>query len=91
LFSIKNSSFLKLSALANDRENIQYEIERLNGDLERAQLEEKARDDLRKQELDTLQANVSKRESKLDKILKKSREKTILIDEYQQKLDKINV
>ncbi|CAF0724969.1 unnamed protein product [Adineta steineri] len=81
---------LKLMALQSDRQNIQSEIERLSINLERARLEEKARDDQRKQELEVLQANALKRESKLEKILKKTREKSIIIDEHERKLAKIN-
>lgn len=77
--------------MAIDRERIQYEIERLRANLERARAEEQARDDVRKQELSALEEVVLKRESKLEKILKKTREKTVLIDEYERKLEKINV
>jgi multidrug resistance efflux pump len=80
-----------LGTLGNDRERIQYEIERLNAEFEQARAEEKTRDDRRKQELDILQSNVSKREEKLEKIIKKEREKTTLIDDDERKLDKINV
>jgi hypothetical protein len=80
-----------LGTLGNNRERIQYEIERLNAEFEQARAEEKTRDDRRKQELDILQSNVSKREEKLEKIIKKEREKTTLIDDDERKLDKINV
>ncbi len=80
-----------MGTLGNDRERIQYEIERLNAEFEQARAEEKTRDDRRKQELDILQSNVSKREEKLEKIIKKEREKTTLIDDDERKLDKINV
>ncbi len=83
--------FFKLATLGNDRERIQYEIERLNAEFERERAEEKSRADQRKQELDVLQSSVSKREDKLEKIIKKGREKTTLIDEDERKLDKINV
>jgi hypothetical protein len=83
--------FLKLGSLTNDRERIQYEIERLNSEFDQARLEEKNRDDQRQQELDILQSNVSKREEKLDKIIKKEREKTTLIDEDERKLEKVNM
>ncbi|UJR14680.1 hypothetical protein I4U23_001673 [Adineta vaga] len=81
---------LKLSILGSDRENIQFEIQRLTANLERARSEEQARDDKRKEELASLEENALKREHKLEKILKKSREKTVLIDEYERKLEKIN-
>ncbi len=80
-----------MGTLGNNRERIQYEIERLNAEFEQARAEEKTRDDRRKQELDILQSNVSKREEKLEKIIKKEREKTTLIDDDERKLDKINV
>jgi len=83
--------FLKLISLTNDREHIQREIERLNDEFNQARLEEKAREDRRQQELDTLQSNVLKREEKLDKIIKKEREKTTIIDDDERKLDKIQM
>ena len=79
-----------MATLGSDRERIQHEIERLNEEFEQARLEEKLRADHRKQEIDALQANVNKREEKLDKILKKSREKATLIDEDERKLEKID-
>jgi hypothetical protein len=82
--------FLKLGTLTNDRERIQYEIERLNSEFNQARSEETLRNDQRQQELDILHANVSKREEKLDKIIKKEREKTTLIDEDERKLEKMN-
>lgn len=77
--------------MGTDRERIQHEIHRLNEEFEQARAAEKSRDDQRKQELDILQSNVSKREDKLDKIIKKEREKTTLIDEDERKLEKIHV
>lgn len=70
---------------------MQLEIERLNEEFAQARAEEQAREDRRKQELDMLQSSVTKREEKLDKIIKKEREKTTLIDEDERKLEKINV
>ncbi len=81
---------MKLGTLTNDRERIQYEIERLNSEFNQARSEETLRNDQRQQELDILHANVSKREEKLDKIIKKEREKTTLIDEDERKLEKMN-
>ncbi|CAF0745281.1 unnamed protein product [Adineta ricciae] len=81
---------LKLSLLATDRENIQFEIQRLTANSERARSEEQAREDERKKELAILEENALKRESKLEKILKKSKEKIVLIDEYERQLAKIN-
>ena len=77
--------------MGTDRERIQHDIHRLNEEFEQARQSEKLRDDQRKQELDVLQSNVSKREDKLDKIIKKEREKTTLIDEDERKLEKIHV
>ena len=77
--------------MGTDRERIQYEIQRLNEEFEQARLTEKTRDDQRKQELDILQSSVSKREEKLDKIIKKEREKTTLMDEDERKLEKIHL
>lgn len=77
--------------MGNDRERIQHEIQRLNEEFDQARLSENLRDDQRKQELDILQSNVSKREEKLDKIIKKEREKTTLIDEDERKLGKIHL
>lgn len=82
---------LKLGSLMNDRERIQHEIERLNNEFNQARLEEKNREDQRQQEIDILQSSVSKREEKLDKIIKKEREKNTLIDEDERKLEKINM
>ena len=70
---------------------MQHEIERLRYQLEQARLQEQTRENQRKQELDMLQSSVSKREDKLDKIIKKEREKTTLIDEDERKLEKINM
>jgi len=81
---------LKLGTLTNDRERIQYEIERLNSEFNQVRSEETLRNDQRKQELDILHANVTKREEKLDKIIKKEREKTTSIDEDERKLEKMN-
>ncbi|CAF0745840.1 unnamed protein product [Adineta ricciae] len=81
---------LKLSLLATNRENIQFEIQRLTANSERARSEEQAREDERKKELAILEENALKRESKLEKILKKSKEKIVLIDEYERQLAKIN-
>jgi len=81
----------QLAALINERERMQHEIERLNDEFAQARADEKNRDDQRKQELDVLQSSVSKREEKLDKIIKKEREKTTSIDEDERKLNKINV
>jgi hypothetical protein len=67
-----------------------HEIERLKNESEQARLQEQTRENQRKRELDVLQSNVSKREDKLDKIIKKEREKTTLIDEDERKLEKIN-
>ena len=80
-----------MGTLGTDRERIQYEIERLKAEFEQARASEKARDDQRKQELEILQSNLSKREEKLEKIIKKEREKTTLIDEDERKMEKINV
>ena len=77
--------------VGNDRERMQLEIERLNGELHQAHLDEQAREEKRKQELDTLRGNVSKREEKLDKLIKKQREKTTIIDEDERRLDKTKV
>ncbi len=77
--------------MTKDRELIQYEIEHLKNAFDQARLEENTRENHRKQELDALQSNVSKREEKLDKIIKKEREKTTLIDEDERKLEKIHV
>lgn len=66
-------------------------MERLNAEFEQARLEEQIREDRRKQELDLLQSNANKREEKLDKIIKKEREKTTLIDEDERKLEKIEM
>ncbi len=77
--------------MTSDRERIQYEIERLKAEFEHARAAEKTRDDQRKQELEILQSNLSKREEKLEKIIKKEREKTTLIDDDERKLEKINV
>ncbi|CAF3685099.1 unnamed protein product [Rotaria sp. Silwood1] len=85
------SNKLKLAALTNERERIQHDIERLNAEFEQARLEEKIREDHRKQELDVLQANATKREEKLDKIVKKEREKLTVIDEDERKLEKIDI
>ncbi|CAF5130546.1 unnamed protein product, partial [Rotaria sp. Silwood1] len=60
-------------------------------EFEQARLEEKIREDHRKQELDVLQANATKREEKLDKIVKKEREKLTVIDEDERKLEKIDI
>ena len=62
----------------------------MTANLERARAEEQARDDERKKELAVLEENALKREGKLEKILKKSKEKTVLIDEYERQLAKIN-
>jgi hypothetical protein len=70
---------------------MQHEIERLKYQLEQARLQEETRESQRKQELDMLQSSVSKREDKLDKIIKKEREKITLIDEDERKLEKINM
>ena len=83
--------FLKLGTLNSERERMQHEIDRLREEFERARLEEQTREDRRKDELDMLQSNVSKREEKLDKIIKKEREKSTLIDEDERKLEKLNV
>lgn len=83
--------FIKLTTLMNDRERIQHEIQRLNYEFDQARLEEKTREDHRQQEIDVLQSSVSKREEKLDKIIKKEREKTTLIDEDERKLEKITM
>jgi len=68
----------QLAALINERERMQHKIERLTDEFSKARADEKNRDDQRKQELDVLQSSVSKREEKLDKIIKKEREKTII-------------
>lgn len=83
--------FFKLAGVSNERERMQLEIERLNEEFAQARAEEQTREDRRKQELDMLQSSVTKREEKLDKIIKKEREKTTLIDEDERKLEKINV
>ena len=70
---------------------MQGEIERLNGELHQARLDEQAREEQRKKELEVLRGNVSKREEKLDKLIKKQREKTTLIDEDERKLEKTKV
>ncbi|CAF5115259.1 unnamed protein product, partial [Rotaria magnacalcarata] len=70
---------------------LQHDIERLNTEFDQARLEEKLREDHRKQELDALQAIATKREEKLDKILKKEREKATVIDEDERKLEKIEI
>lgn len=85
------SCCLKLATLGTDRERIQIEIHRLNGEFDQDRLAERRREDQRKQELDVLQSSVSKREEKLDKIIKKEREKTTLIDEDERKLEKIHL
>ena len=56
---------------------------------ERARSEEQAREDERKKELGILEENALKRESKLEKILKKSKEKMVLIDESERQLAKL--
>ena len=75
--------------LHNDRERIQHEMERLNVELEESRFDEQERQNQRKKELDGIQTTVTKREEKLDKIIKKQREKTTSIDEDQRKLEKI--
>ncbi|CAF1263266.1 unnamed protein product [Rotaria magnacalcarata] len=85
------SNKLKLATIGNERERLQHDIERLNTEFDQARLEEKLREDHRKQELDALQAIATKREEKLDKILKKEREKATVIDEDERKLEKIEI
>lgn len=75
----------------NDRERLQLEIGRLNTEFKQAHMAEKTRQDQRKQESDLLRSSVSKREDKLDKIIKKEREKTTLIDEDERKLGKMHM
>lgn len=94
MFSLFNFScfiLLQLATLASDRERIQIEMEQINAEFEQARLDEKHREDRRKLELDALQATVSKREEKLDKLLKKEREKITVIDEDERKLEKIEM
>ncbi|CAF4736625.1 unnamed protein product, partial [Rotaria magnacalcarata] len=54
------SNKLKLATIGNERERLQHDIERLNTEFDQARLEEKLREDHRKQELDALQAIATK-------------------------------
>jgi hypothetical protein len=67
--------------VSQNRDRIQGEIQRLN--------DEQTREEQRKQELDSLQVDASKREEKLDRTMKKHREKAILFDEDERKLVKM--
>jgi hypothetical protein len=75
--------------VSQNRDRIQGEIQRLNDELERARSDEQTREEQRKQELDSLQVDASKREEKLDRTMKKHREKAILFDEDERKLVKM--
>lgn len=75
--------------IAQDRERMQLQIARLREEFDKLKLEEEEREFERKRELDGIQVNVSKREEKLDKLIKKQREKTTSIDEDERRLDKI--
>ena len=81
--------FRQLKTIGNERERIQLEIERRKNEFEQARLDEDERQRLRRNELENLQANVTKREEKLDKLIKKQREKTTVIDEDERRLEKI--